>query len=69
MAEIAFVSTSGWTEQELQMLRALTAQTGTDRSKLIRGLVRKEYERRMLAEQRRQERIKAERGISRASNG
>lgn len=41
------VNTSGWTETEIAMLNMLKRQDGTDASKLIRALVRKEYDSRL----------------------
>lgn len=41
------VNTSGWTDTEIAMLEMLKRQDGTDASKLIRALVRKEYAARM----------------------
>lgn len=37
------VNTSGWTGEEIAMLRMMVREDGTDASKFIRGLIRKEY--------------------------
>lgn len=37
------VNTSGWTGEEIAMLRMMVRESGTDNSKFIRGLVREKY--------------------------
>ncbi len=37
------INTSGWTDEEIKMLDSLVKEDGSDRSKVVRATVRKEY--------------------------